>query len=324
MLSHRESFPSEGPVYTAGVVNYRNYDDLVQCLECLRAQTWAPAQVTVVDADSDEVRLPALEAEFPSVAFERVLNQGYAGGANRLLEFSARARPDAEFSLILNPDTFLDPDFCEVLLASLEGRPDVALATGKLLRSDRTRLDSAGIHLPLNRQPQDRGSGQRDKGQFERGEYVFGASGAAMMIRLAALPDLEIEGEIFDEDFFVYHEDTDLAWRAHNLGWRVYFEPAARAVHRRGWQKEARLSVPREIRRHSFKNHYLEMVKNESVSRFLLLLPVFLVWEMLRFGFAVLVDRSILPAYAQAYRLMGRALYKRRILRAKEKSQQAG
>ena len=97
-------------------------------------------EVTVVDADSDAARLPALEAEFPSVAFERVLNQGYAGGANRLLEFSARARPDAEFSLILNPDTFLEPDFCEVLLASLQGRPDVALATGKLFRSDRSRF----------------------------------------------------------------------------------------------------------------------------------------------------------------------------------------
>jgi GT2 family glycosyltransferase len=311
-------------VYTAGVVNYRNYDDLVRCLECLCAQTWAPVQVTVVDADSDEVHLSALEAEFPSVAFERVLNQGYAGGANRLLEFSARVRPNAEFSLILNPDTFLEPDFCEALLTSLQGRPDVALATGKLFRSDWSRLDSAGIRLPLNRRPRDRGSRQMDRGQFDRGEYVFGASGAAMMIRLAALADLEIEGEIFDEDFFVYHEDTDLAWRAHNLGWRVYFEPAARAIHRRGWQKESRLSIPREIRIHSFKNHLLQIVKNESVFRFVLLLPVFLAWETVRFGFAVLMDRSILPAYAQACRLMGRAFHKRRILRAKMKRQKAG
>ena len=300
------------------MVNYHNYDDLVQCLECLHAQTWPAARVTVVDADSDEVRLSDLEVQFPSVAFERVLNQGYAGGANRLLEFSAQFSPEAEFSLILNPDTFLDSDFCEVLLASLHGRPDAALGTGKLLRSDRSRLDSAGIDLPLNRRPQDRGSGQRDRGQFDRGEYVFGASGAAMMVRLSALPDLEIDGEIFDEDFFVYHEDTDLAWRAQNLGWRVYFEPGARAVHRRGWQKESRLSVPSEIRRHSFKNHYLQMVKNESLPRFLLLLPVFLAWETLRFGFAVLVDRSILPAYGQAYGLMGRAFYKRRLLRAKK------
>ena len=140
-----------------------------------------------------------------------------------------------------------------------------------------------------------------------------------MMIRLAALKDLEIEGEIFDEDFFVYHEDTDLSWRAKNLGWRVYYEPAAVAVHKRGWQKESRYSIPAEIRRHSFKNHYLQIVKNESLLSFLVLLPVFVSWEVLRLGFAVLLDRTILPAYGQAYRLLGRAFHKRRVLRAKRK-----
>ncbi|MEE3325753.1 MAG: glycosyltransferase family 2 protein [Myxococcota bacterium] len=318
-MAHRDASLSEPVVYTAGVINYQNYDDLLPCLESLQAQTLSPAQITVVDADPDESRLAAIEDQFPTVAFERVRNHGYAGGANRLLALLGEAVPEAEFSLVLNPDTFLEPDFCEVLLHSIQEREDVALAGGKLFRSGRSRLDSAGIRLPLNRRPRDRGSRQTDRGQFDRAEYVFGASGAAMMIRLAALSDLEIDGEIFDEDFFVYHEDTDLSWRAHNLGWRVYYEPAAVAVHKRGWQKESRYSIPAEIRRHSFKNHYLQIVKNESLLSFLVLLPVFLVWETLRFGFALLLDRRILPAYAQAYQLMGRAFRKRRILRAKMK-----
>jgi len=316
-LAHRDASVSEPVVYTAGVINYRNYDDLAPCLHALQAQTHAPAHITVVDADSDETRLASLEREFPAVEFERIENHGYAGGANRLLAFLERAAPNAGFSLILNPDTFLETDFCEVLLDSMSSRPDVALAGGKLFRSGRDRLDSAGIRLPLNRRPQDRGSGEPDRGEFDEAEYVFGASGAAMMIRLAALADLEIEGEIFDEDFFVYHEDTDLSWRAHKLGWRVYYEPAAMAVHKRGWQKESRYSVPAEIRRHSFKNHYLQMVKNESLLSFVGLLPIFLFWEVLRFGFAVLLDRTILPAYGQAYKLMGRAFHKRRVLRSK-------
>ena len=318
-MAYRDASVSEPVLYSAGVINYRNYEDLGPCLESLQAQTLAPAQITVVDADPDESRLAVLEEAFPAVSFERVSNHGFAGGANRLLASLARAVPEAEFALILNPDTFLDPDFCEVLLNSIRGREDVALASGKLFRSGRSRLDSAGIRLPLNRRPQDRGSRQIDRGQFDQPEYVFGASGAAMMIRLAALKDLEIEGEIFDEDFFVYHEDTDLSWRAKNLGWRVYYEPAAVAVHKRGWQKESRYSIPAEIRRHSFKNHYLQIVKNESLLSFLVLLPVFVSWEVLRLGFAVLLDRTILPAYGQAYRLLGRAFHKRRVLRAKRK-----
>jgi len=319
-LAHHDASLSEPFVYTAGVINYRNYDDLVPCLESIQAQTLTPAQITVVDADSDESLLVSLENRFPTVAFERVSNRGYAGGANRLLESLGHSVPNAEFSLILNPDTFLEPDFCEILLASIGERGDVALAGGKLLRSNRKKLDSAGIRLPWNRRPRDRGSQQTDRGQFDRAEYVFGVSGAAMMIRLAALPDLAIEGELFDEDFFLYHEDTDLSWRAHNLGWRVYYEPAAKAVHKRGWQKESRSSVPAEVRRHSFKNHYLQMIKNESLFSLIGLVPIFLAWETLRLGFAVLFDRAILPAYGQAYQLMGRAFHKRRILREKIKS----
>ena len=322
-LAHRDASVSEPVVYTAGIINYRNYDDLGPCLRSIQGQTHPPAHITVVDADSDDSRLTSLEREFPTVDFERVENHGYAGGANRLLAFLERAVPEAGFSLILNPDTFLEPDFCEVLLESMRSREDVALACGKLFRSGRDRLDSAGIRLPLNRRPQDRGSGESDRGQFDQAEYVFGASGAAMMIRLASLSDLEIEGEVFDEDFFVYHEDTDLSWRAHNLGWRVYYEPAAQAIHKRGWQKESRYSVPAEIRRHSFKNHYLQMIKNESFSSFVLLLPVFLFWELLRFGFAALLDRTVLPAYGQAYRLMGRAFHKRRVLQEKLKERRA-
>lgn len=322
-MSDRDASVLEPVVYTAGVINYRNYDDLSACLKALQAQTHGAAHITVVDADSDETRLAPLELEFPTVDFERIENHGYAGGANRLLAFLGRAVPDAEFSLILNPDTFLEADFCEVLLNSMRSRPDVALAGGKLFRSGRERLDSAGLRLPLNRRPQDRGSRQPDRGQFDRAEYVFGASGAAMMIRLAALPDLEIEGEIFDEDFFVYHEDTDLSWRAHKLGWRVYYEPAAIAIHKRGWQKESRYSVPAEIRRHSFKNHYLQIAKNESLLSFVCLLPVFLFWEVLRFGFAILLDRTILPAYGQAYKLMGRAFHKRGVLQAKRRDRKS-
>ena len=203
------------------------------------------------------------------------------------------------------------------LMDALIAHPAAALGTGKLLRPDGATLDSAGISLPHHRRPRDRGSEEQDRGQYERGEYVFGASGAAMMLRTEALADLAIEGEIFDEDFFLYHEDTDLCWRSHLLGWRVYYEPRARAVHARGWQREGRFLVPAHVRRHSFKNHYLQIIKNESLAGFLLRLPLLLAWEALRLGHALLRDRAILGGYADAARLAGRALHKRRLLQAR-------
>ena len=146
-------------------------------------------------------------------------------------------------------------------------------------------------------------------------------SGAAVMLRRAALRDLEIDGEIFDEDFFAYHEDTDLAWRAALLGWHSLYVPRAVAVHRRRWRPETWRGIEPDLRRHAFKNHYLEMIKNERPGKFLRDLPVILAWEGVRLGYALLRDRSRLPAYASAARLARRAWHKRRHIQARVRQQ---
>ena len=94
-----------------------------------------------------------------------------------------------------------------------------------------------------------------DDGRFDAIERVFAVSGAAMMIRCAVLPILAVDGEIFDEDFFIYHEDTDLAWRARNCGYSSLYVPGARATHVRGWKhgQAQRFQIASNIRRHSFK-----------------------------------------------------------------------
>ena len=134
---------------------------------------------------------------------------------------------------------------------------------------------------------------------------------------LARCLELAIEGEVFDEDFFLYHEDTDLSWRANLLGWGVLYVGRALAFHGRRWRRERRFQIPPHVRRHSFKNHYLQMIKNEDPLRFLRHLPVVAVWELSRLGYAILRDREVLPAYLEAARLAPEAWRKRRILRSR-------
>ncbi len=265
------------PRWAAGIVNHGSFDELERCLASLDRQTWPPERVFVWDTGEDPSRLRALADAHPGVRFESGWNLGYAGGANRVVE---ALRPLADFVLVLNPDVELDAPFAERLITSAAADPRVALATGKLLRPDRGHIDSAGIHLPRHRRPRDRGSEQPDRGQYERREYVDAGSGAALLLRVAALERLSIEGELFDERFFAYHEDTDLGWRARRLGHAVLYEPAAVAIHARGWQKTGRRRVPAVIRRHSFKNHYLQLVKNETAGGLLRNAPWLLGWEV--------------------------------------------
>ncbi len=300
--------------YVAGIVNHGSYEDLARCLASLSQQDTRPEAVFVVDTGVDPSRLQALVGEYASVGFEVRPNLGWGAGVNRILARVGDEHPGVPYVLLLNPDIELDPDFAAVLVDALEADPRVALASGKLLRPGRTVIDSAGIRLPRHRRPRDRGSDETDGGQYDRAEFVFGVSGAAMLLRRAALADLAVAGEVVDEDFFAYHDDTDLCWRANRLGWRVLYEPRARGVHGRRWQRRQRMQIAPLVRRHSFKNHYLQIIKNERLADFCLNLPWLLAWELLRLGFAVLRDPAVLPAYRDALVASRRALAKRRAI----------
>lgn len=303
------------PPWGAGIVNHGSYDDLERCLDCLDAQTHPPSVIVVYDTGEDPDRFEALRAQWLGAAFEQGRNCGYAGGANRVVERLRSSAAPLDFVLVLNPDVVLEPDFGRVLVRAVEARPSVAIATGKLLRADGVTLDSAGIVFPRHRRPRDRGSEERDRGQYDAVEFVDAASGAAMMLRVAVLDDLAIEGELFDESFFAYHEDTDLCWRARRFGYEILYEPRALAQHARGWQRHRRREIPLVVRRHSFKNHYLQLVKNETGWGVIANAPWTVVWEGLRLGFVLLRDRDLLPAYVAAGRGFRKAWRQRRSIR---------
>lgn len=304
-------------VYGAGIVHFGSDPGLAACLASLRDQAERPAAVVVIDHDPPDpvdARRAVLKAAHPEVEWIHAPNGGYAGGANRAVAHVLSRAPEAEFVLLLNPDVALEPTFAATLLAELGRRPDVALASGKLLRPGGQRIDSAGIERRRSRRYRDRGSEAPDDGRYDRAESVFALSGAALCLRRSAIASLCIEGELFDEDFFTYHEDTDLAWRAARLGWERLYVPAARAIHVRGWRRGERRGRSEIIRRHSFKNRYLELIKNEQPLAFLRDLPFILPVEIARLGWALVGERTLLGAYRDALRLAGRAYRKRRVL----------
>lgn len=315
--------------WALGIVHYDSWDDLEACLAAVDRLRPAPARVRVYDvhggpgedAAESRGRRRTLEAAHPGVEWLDGPNVGFAASANALLAAESRAARPADWQMILNADVELDADHLAVLGDVFARQGDVAIAGGKLLRPGRRDLDSAGIGMPLHGRPRDRGSETRDDGRFDEAADVFAVSGAAMALRTGALGSLALAGEVFDESFFMYHEDTDLCWRARRLGWRVRYEPAAVAVHRRGWQRARRFETPAWIRRHSFKNHYLQLVKNETATGWLKRAPALVVWELLRLGFVVLRDRAMWPAYGEAWRALPGARAKRRLLRVKARQE---
>jgi GT2 family glycosyltransferase len=88
-------------------------------------------------------------------------------------------------------------------------------------------LNNTGSKVFADGYGADRAYQEPDLGQYERAEEVFTFCGAAVCFRTGALR----EAGFFDDDFFLYYEDTDLAWRLRALGWSISYQPAAVVRH---------------------------------------------------------------------------------------------
>ena len=215
--------------------------DVERLLPTLFAQTYRDAALVAIDNGSEDgtrASLAAFEkvAPIPMTVVPSRENLGYTGGHNagiaRALEAGAR------WVLVLNADVVLAPDFVETLLgeALRSENADVGAFTGKILRADgeelrpTTVLDTVGIRMTPNGRHFDVGSGLPDDGRYDRPAEIFGVSGCVALFRAEALADVKISTGFFDDDFFVYREDVDLAWRLRGRGWRARCVPSAVAL----------------------------------------------------------------------------------------------
>ncbi len=293
------------------ITTYNSEKFLKTCLESALQQDCPDIEIIIVDnASSDGTRavLEGFERECRRKSETRVrviyndTNRGFAAGQNQAI---AHARGDWLFSL--NPDVILKPDFLSILVtapgqitAKRTGKGIGALC-GKLLRwkpgasDERSNIiDSTGMHFLRNLRHLDRGSDELDRGQYQRREYVIGATGAAALYHRTMVEDISVDGEFFDEDFFAYREDADLAWRAQLMGWSCLYVPEAVAWHVRRVTPERFRQLPDEINRHSIKNRFLMRAKNISAGLYLRLLIPVTARDLLIFGYCVLFNRGLL------------------------------
>jgi len=218
--------PGDGPLASVIVVNYNGRHHLAECLHALANQT-LPAgefEVILVDNGSTDGSVEFVRREFPRVRIVPLnRNVGFAAG-NNVGYSHARGR----FIALLNNDTAADPRWLAAMLRAMDGHPEAGGIACKIrFHHDPATLNSTGLMLYRDGRGGDRGFRQIDVGQFEQVEEVFGACGAAMLLRRELIDGVGL----FDERLFMYYEDLDLAWRARLRGWRFLYAPDAVVRH---------------------------------------------------------------------------------------------
>lgn len=291
------------------IVNYNGRAFLPRCFEALAAQTFAAFETVAVDnASTDGSAALALpDSRFRWLRLDR--NLGFAAGNN-----AGATGFDGEWIVTLNPDAFPQPDWLERLMAAVDRHPGIAMLGSTQIDASRPDiLDGSGdcffaLGLPW------RGNNGHGLNDLPPEGEVFGPCAAAAAY--SARRFHELGG--FDERFFCYYEDVDLAFRMRLAGGRC-IQVADAVVHHVGSGITGRTSS--FVHFHSARNRVWLFVKNMPSWALWLLLPGHIVLNcaLLAWGAKRGHGRAVLDGMIKAVAGLGPVWTDRRRVQAERK-----
>ena len=210
------------------VLNWNGRDLTLDCLSSLEKITYPNVKVYIIDNGSSDNSVTAIRNQFPDYEIIGLPeNYGFARGNNAGFEL---VKQKADYTIFLNNDTIVDPNFVEPLINAMESNSTVKQATPKIFYADnldyiwfgggKVSLWAGWIrHLGIR---------QKDSMQFSFNRNVDYATGCCVCMRTV---DFESIG-MFDESFLMYGEDVDLSLRFRKQGGQILFVPESKIWHK--------------------------------------------------------------------------------------------
>lgn len=216
------------------VVNYRRADLTLACLDSIRRQTYRNLRILLIDnastPESRRLLSAAAEAGRDVALLAHEENLGWGAGHNAGFAYRGFAT-DPEHYLVVNNDAVLDPDCLGELVATLAEHPGCAAASPMIYKdASRRAADNVGYNLSYRFfVPLDWGYVTGDHARYARrgGRRVTWSDDTVSLMRRSAL--LAAGG--YDEGYFMYVDETDLAYRLGRLGYSLRVNYRAIAYH---------------------------------------------------------------------------------------------
>ena len=220
------------------IPNWNGERCIAACLASLTAQTHPNLRVMVVDNGSTDRSLQIVRDQFPQVSVIEVgVNGGFAAAVNRGIRATR-----GDYVALLNNDAVARPEWLAKLAQALDADPALGSCASRMLVMNKPWLvNVAGLAFSpsLRSCAATIGWGTLDSYEHHAPYLVAAASGGAVMYRRQALDEVGL----FDEDYFMFSEETDWLYRFRQAGWEVWFTPEAEVVHLGGASHGGKLYV---------------------------------------------------------------------------------
>ncbi len=210
--------------FSVVIPNWNGRHFLQSCLDSLLAQSYGDIEIIVVDNASSDGSQALIEGSYQQVKLITLpTNRGFTGACNIGMDTAA-----GEIIALLNNDTEVEASWAKEIMDAFRRHPEVGMVASKMLLFDRRdHFHTAGDCFGVDGSAGNRGAWEKDQGQYQNEEYVFGACGGSAAYRKSMLEQIGL----FDDDFFFLLEDVDLSWRAQLAGYKVLYVPTAVVYH---------------------------------------------------------------------------------------------
>lgn len=291
------------PTVTISLLTWNGQKYLPWLLKSLSEQSFKDWELLVLDNASTDQSTDIIREYYPKARIiKQKQNIGFAKGHNLLINWS-----NSDYVFVLNQDVILESNYLRELVDFLESNQQAASCAGKLMYWDfdsglKTKIiDSYGLKIDKKREVIDNHQGQQEISI--NNQEVFGLSATATLYRRQALDIVAGQPvanhlQYFDEDFFAYKEDIDLAWRLRLFAWENWLISTTKAYHHRSVAKHKNI---RESRQHrgfanklSYRNHLMLIYKNSFYQNLFKDFFAIKWYEFKKFLYLLIFERSTL------------------------------
>lgn len=254
------------------ICNYNDKNHLQSCISSILKSEYSSFEIILVDDGSIDGSIDFVRNKFEKeprlIVICNETNMGPAYARN-----VGSRKASGKYLAFLDSDASVDPLWLVEVVKLMENDPSIGAVQCKLLLpGNENRFDYIGDYLsPLGILIQRVDMGQIDDGSFDKIEEIFAVKSAGMIIRR----DIFFDIGMFDEDYFIYVEETDLCWRIWLSNHKVIFVPTSKVYHDFNISLKHRPNRPDYLEKYyGPKNYITTLIKNLGTRNLIKILPI--------------------------------------------------